>query len=1142
MTGPLQEATLQQGKALDPRATIWVEASAGSGKTKVLVDRCLRLLLDGTRPERLLCITFTKAAASEMANRLMRTLARWVALDPVAMEERLDALLGRHPTAEEVALARQLFALVLDTPGGLKVQTLHSFCQSILTRFPLEAGISPGFAALDERDSAELMALARRDLLEQASRDPALGEALSRILVAQGEEGLAALQKALTQRRDAVMPLLAAGSLPPLLRLAETLGLSIDADPEAALLQGLGDAALPLQGLQLVRKALAAGSAKEVEKAGQLQGFLDAAEADRPRLYKDYAILFLANSGAKRAVRKNLLTNKAVTAVAEALPVMEAEAERLLALERRQTAALCLQLSGDCLRIAETLLEAYANRKRSAGALDYQDLLQITADLLAKPGLAAWVLFKLDGDITHVLIDEAQDTSPLQWQILKLLTQEFYGGEGAHEDDDARPRSVFAVGDSKQSIYRFQGADPAGFDAAARHYSEQATAARLAFRRVELIHSFRSTPPVLAAVDAVFEAGPALTAGDYPRHLPIRDRDAGQVTLFQRHLPEKDPEETAWALPLAQDRADSPAARLADEVATLIAGWLGAEDPKPGDEAWLAARGRAIRAGDILILVRRRDQLFHMLARALERRRVPIAGIDRMLLSQQMAIMDLIALAQVLLLPDDDLSLASVLKGPLYGLDDESLYRLAHGRRGSLWATLRQRSEEEETWRFAAEELAELRAALDFHPPFELFSGLLGARGGRRRLYARLGEESGDPLDEFLSLALAFEREHVPSLQGFLAWLTRSEVEVKRDLEAAGEKVRLMTVHGAKGLQAPIVLLPDTRERRARPDPLLIDRDQGLLVQRVAGIDGLTQLSPLITEEREAAAAEERRLLYVAMTRAEDRLYLFGHQTKAGQGEGGWYDLLERGLTALCGEGPAPMTHANPQDAEVERGQPAPPPPDDTLPDWAFRAAPAEPEPSRPLSPSRPSLPDPPVLSPLVQALSPGLSRGRLVHRLLQLLPDLPADQRQAAALRFLAQPALGLAAAQQAELAGETLAVLESPEAAPLFGPDSRAEVPLTGLVGATRISGQIDRLAVTEREVLLVDYKTNRPSPRSADQVPRAYLQQLAAYAALLRGIYPRHRLHCFLLWTETARLMHISDDRLAQASALTLPQKAP
>ncbi len=1140
MTGPLRDATLQQGKALDPRATIWVEASAGSGKTKVLVDRCLRLLLDGTQPERLLCITFTKAAASEMANRLMRTLSRWVALDGVAMERQLDALLGRHPAAEEIALARKLFAMVLDTPGGLKVQTLHSFCQSILTRFPLEAGISPGFTALDERDSVELMALARRDLLERAGREPALSESLSRILVAQGDEGLFALQRALTQQRDAVMPILAAGSLPPLARLSEKLGLAIDADPTTLLSDGLVDAALPLRDLPLVRDALAKGSPGDQEKAEQLQSFLTTPEADRPGLYKAYAALFLANSGAKRAVRKKLLTNKALAAVPEALSVMEAEAARLLALERRQTAALCLQLSGDCLRVAESLLEAYGQRKRGVGALDYQDLLQVSADLLAKPGVAAWVLFKLDGGLTHILIDEAQDTSPLQWRILKLLTQEFYGGEGAHEAKEGRPRSVFAVGDSKQSIYRFQGADPAGFDAAARHYAQQATQVRAGFRRVELTHSFRSTPAVLAAVDAVFASGPALTAGGYPRHHPIRDGDAGQVTLFERHQPEEEAEETAWALPLAQNRSESPAARVADEVASLIAGWLGAEAPGPRDPAWLTAKGRAIGAGDILILVRRRDQLFHLLARALERRGVPIAGIDRMLLSQQMAVMDLTALAQVLLLPDDDLSLACVLKGPLYGLNDESLFRLAHGREGSLWSTLRLRSEEEPLWRFAAEELAELRAALDYQPPFELFSDLLGARGGRRRLYARLGEESGDPLDEFLSLALAFEREHVPSLQGFLAWLTRSEVEVKRDLEAAGEKVRLMTVHGAKGLQAPIVMLPDTRERRVRPDPLLIDREGELLVQRVPGLEAIPQLAPLIAEEREAAAAEERRLLYVAMTRAEDRLYLFGHQTKSGAAEGSWYDLLDRGMAQLCGAGPAPKTHGNPQTAPVEAGAPPVAATPASLPRWAFRGAPSEPEPARPLSPSRPSLPDPPVLSPLSQAPSPGLTRGRLVHRLLQLLPDLAETSRRAAADRFLAQPALDLAPEARAALAREVFAVLESPEAAPLFGPDSRAEVPLTGMVGTTRISGQIDRLAITERDVLLVDFKTNRPSPRTADQVPRAYLQQLAAYAALLRAIYPRRRLRCFLLWTETARLMHISDDRLSQASGLTLSAK--
>ncbi|MEO1190705.1 MAG: double-strand break repair helicase AddA [Pseudomonadota bacterium] len=1144
MSQALEAATALQRQALDPTATLWVEASAGSGKTKVLVDRCLRLLLDGTAPERLLCITYTKAAAAEMAGRLMQTLARWVALDQVQLEGALDGLLGRHPKPAESERARQLFALVLDTPGGLKVQTLHAFCQSVLSRFPLEAGVSPGFRALEERDAAALLAAARMDLVLEAERDQALQEALSGLLVAETELGLDSLTYLVSQERGALAPLLRDGRLPVLIRLAEVFDIALEATPEAIVTEGLADRVLPLRDLSLIAAGLSSGSPNEQRNSWIPDALRDAEPAERLRLFPDYVRLFLANKGADRAPRKRLLTKGAKDAVPEALTAMEREAERLLALEVRATAAAALRATDAALQLIETLLAAYERRKRRAAALDYQDLLEKTDALLQRPGLAAWVLYKLDGGLDHLLIDEAQDTSPLQWRIVTRLTEEFYGGEGSSQ----RPRTVFAVGDPKQSIYRFQGADPAGYQATAVHFAQAARDARQRFQTIALTHSFRSAPAVLQAVDAVFTAAEPLTKGPYAPHLPIRSQAGGLVQLRPRHLPETETQEPAWTPPVVQAPPQSPAADLAEEVATLIAGWLEAKDPQPGDPAWLAARGRPLQAGDILILVRRRDALFHLLARALERRGLPVAGVDRMLLTQQLAVQDLLALAQALLLPEDDLTLATVLKGPFCGLDEDSLFHLAHARSGSLWQALRDRHSEDPVWQQAYGELSSLRARLDFEPPFSLFAWILGAGGGRRRLAARLGEEVGDALDEFLALALAYEREEAPSLQGFLGWVQRSEVAVKRDLEAAGDKIRLMTVHGAKGLQAPVVLLPDSRARQTRRANSLIAPERGLFIQAVPEQERLALLASLLAERQAENEAEERRLLYVAMTRAEDRLYLLGHKAKHTKDEG-WYGLLRDGMSRLCelpeveaeteeeAEDPL-LTHETPQagPARPDRDEAGPAWRADPLPDWAWRPPQVEPEPARPLSPSRPSAEEPPALSPLAGQLRPGLTRGRLVHRLLQLLPELPAQGRAAAAARFLAQPAWGLSTALQTEIAEETLAVLSAPDAAPLFQPGSRAEVPIAGLVGKTRIAGQIDRLAVTEDALLLVDYKTNRPSPQRAEDVPQAYLRQLAAYRALLSGLYPDRPLRSFLLWTETARLMHITDEALSQVGGLT------
>jgi ATP-dependent helicase/nuclease subunit A len=1142
---PRTAASRRQREALDPAATVWVQASAGTGKTKVLVDRVLALLLSGAPPQRIRCLTFTKAAAAEMKSRLLRALADWATLPGAELTERLLELLGRAPTHAEEAAAARLFAAVLDAPGGLQIQTIHAFCQGLLARFPLEAGVSPRFRLIEERSAGALLAAATADLFAEAERpgrELDLRWALEHLLLAGGETSLAKLTGAIVAARGAFEQAFAGRGVAGATAVVEAAcGLAPGSTREDLLRAALAEPALRLAELRQLCGLLAEGGKLDSTASAGMAPLLASAPEARPAQAEAYLGAFLTDGGTTR-------TRIPGKALAQRRPDLAAlfqdEGQRLQRLRADLAACDFVADSRALFTLAERLLDFYAARKAAQGGLDYADLIAATARLLADPERAAWVLYKLDEGIEHLLIDEAQDTSPEQWQVVTQLTAEFHAGLGAHEDraGEPRPRTVFAVGDAKQSIFRFQGADPAGFRDAEAGFRRRVEAVRQVFKSVPLAHSFRSAEAVLQAVDKVF-ALPAAQGGVTPPGEPVvhaatRLGQAGRVEIWPLQQPAPNDPPAPWTLPTTRRDQQDPVAALAEGIAGTLAGWFAADPARlaPGDPAWLASKDRPVAPGDVLILVRQRGPLFHALARALKRQGVPVAGVDRMVLPQQTAVRDLLALGRFLLLPEDDLSLAEVLKGPLCGLDDEDLIRLATRRgRRTLWQALGERQALKPAYGETRRLLEGLLAEADFVPPYELFARLLGAGEGRRRWLARLGEEAADPLDEFLAQALLYEREAAPSLQGFLAWLEQGQLQVKRDLEASGQAVRIMTVHGAKGLQAPIVFLPDSTSLPQAGQTLLTDPARRLVLRGGALAGAVPFAAALQEAEKRATAEEYRRLLYVALTRAEDRLYLCGAVGARGLAEGSWYALAAEALAGLDLAGATALAETRvlaetPQRAAPERPRAAPPrsAPPALAPVW-HQPPPAEPDPPRPLAPSRPSEEDPPSLSPLAGDQG-RWQRGRLLHRLLQTLPDLPPERREAAARRFLAQPAQGLEQATVAAWTAEIMAVLALPDAAALFGPDSRAEVPIAGLVGSTRVSGRLDRIAVTAEAVWLCDYKTNRPPPAAEDAVPAQYLRQLASYGALLSEIYKGKEINSFLLWTDGPRLMRISAERLA------------
>ncbi|HXT09746.1 MAG TPA: double-strand break repair helicase AddA [Roseiarcus sp.] len=1105
MKPALQDASRRQREAADPQSSAWVSANAGSGKTHVLALRVVRLLLAGAAPSRLLCLTFTKAAAANMAERVFDRLAKWTRLDDAALAADIIAAGAPQPTAADLERARKMFARVIETPGGLKIQTIHAFCERVLHLFPFEANVPAGFRPLDEREAASLREQAQAQLFARA--DAELAAAIARVAAEAGADGFGPLIAETARLGEALTVHGAADEFAA--KLAARLGLAPGEDEATiteAMREGGGGPAVWRQWA----KALNQGSANDQKTAAILTG---AAATPDPQTRLDlYLAAFLTK---EQAPRKTLATKATSERCPDIVDALYAERDRLVGLLDKARAAAAVARSRDLRRLSEACERAYKRAKAARAALDFDDLIAKTEALFARAD-AAWVLYKLDRGVEHILVDEAQDTSRAQWKILAKLAEDFLSGAGA----GAGRRTFFAVGDEKQSIFSFQGAQPHLFDAMRRFFASRHKKAELAFVDVKLTHSFRSAPAVLDAVDKVFavaEVWNGVSAGEATAepHAPIHDSLPGLVEIWPPIVAEEALEPDDWEAPLDAEKRSHPAQLLAERIAAAIARWIA-----PGSQERVAdpATGalRPIRPGDVLILVRSRGALFEAMTRALRRARVPAAGADRLTLASHIAVLDLCAAARVALYPDDDLSLAALLKSPLIGLDDEALMALAPGRKGALAAELA--ASQSQAWEKVS--MWRARAGLG---PFDFFARLIGADGGRRALAGRLGAEAGDAIDEFLARALAHEQGEAPSLASFLTEIEAADSQIKRDMEAAGAAVRVMTVHASKGLEAPIVFLPDTAGAPSgRHDPHWLELTPAhsgaapLLVWAGSAGQDSAAMAEGRAVARAEAAGEHRRLLYVAMTRAAQRLIVAGFEGARGRPPECWANLIALGLQEHMREVPSWWDATQPM---LRLGQPpsggAPPasavaPPQAPPPAWLAAPAPHEVA-YAPVAPSRR------LAGELTAERLARLEEGRLAHRLLQSLPGLPPQRRRAAAEAYLARRAASLSPERRAGLAARALALIEASALRPLFGPGSRAEAPFVAALAradgqTVAVSGRIDRLAIADGIVWIADFKTGPAVVR------REYQRQLALYRAAAAAMFAGAEIRAVLLWIDS------------------------
>ena len=620
--------------------------------------------------------------------------------------------------------------------------------------------------------------------------------------------------------------------------------------------------------------------------------------------------------------------------------------------------------------------------------------------------------------------------------------------------------------------------------------------------------------------------------GDTVLHHAFKDQMPGRVDLWPMIEPTKNDADENWEDPVDLIAETHHSARLAEKIAREIKAMIDGNVQIPVDKDEAAAGCRPVHAGDFLILVQRRSALFSEIIRACKKADLPIAGADRLKLGAELAVKDLAALLAFLATQDDDLALASLLRSPLCGWTEAELYDLAQGRKGYLWEALRNRTDHPETLAM----LTDLRDQADFLRPFDLIERALTRHDGRRRLLARLGPEAEDGIDELLSQALAYERSDIPSLTGFQIWLETDDIEVKRQMDSAGRRIRVMTVHGAKGLEAPIVILPDTADRNPQDRDEIYTLPGDVPVWKTGADDSPDAIGQVRAARRAKTEQESLRLLYVALTRARAWLIVAGAGTV--KSEGAWHRLVSAGMQAV---GAVAATAGAlryqlgdwPEAAEKQAlTQPKP----DALPDWTARLAPDVKHPAPLISPS--ALGGAKVLAGETDGLTEdeAKARGTALHLLLEHLPlAAQADWPQIAAM-LLPDPALCR------DVSAEASGVLTAPALAPLFGPGTLAEVAITADLAGGRLYGAIDRLLITDSTVLAVDYKSNHTIPDNAAQIPEGLLRQLGAYAHALRQIYPTRQIETAILWTRRAQLMPVDPDIVSAALSRTTIDGAP
>lgn len=1168
----------------------WVSASAGSGKTKVLIDRILRLLLSGAKADSILCLTYTNTATAEMKNRINEKLLEWVFLSDEELSDKISKLTGQFPNKDTLNSTRRLFAYITDDAQALRIQTIHSFCQDILKKFPLESGIEPNFKIAEDTEIEKLINEARMRLFNDDTQheEHDVVKAIEKIALQVNDETLTKLLKsALGEDRNKFSYMFSNFSLSDIIGYIYGKLSVLPTDNEELLMDlFVSDDCFNRRDLSSLCDIVEElGTATEQKLWSKTKTWIDSSAEDRKKKIHEHISCFLTDKGQARA---KLLTKKPREAHAWADSVARAECDRILDFTQKLKGLKVAELTKSLVTIVHEILDIYAEIKRHRGLMDYNDLITKTYELLQKQDFRDWVRLKLDGSIDHILVDEAQDTSPYQWEIFNALREEFFVGEGSKEDIN---RTIFVVGDEKQSIYSFQGAVPQMFSEVYRDCQNDAGFDKL--KAVPLNYSFRSLDAVLKVTDAVFsnpqyKNAIAKMEGVEIKHTPIRNAGTGRVEIWPL-IPKVD--ETiknnngGWELDFENKQSHDNKTILAKIIAKKIKEW-------EKDKKWIYAKGREFKYQDVMILIRSRTGgIVDSLTRELQKEGIAVSSNDSIELNKHLVVKDLLGLIQFILLPSDNLNLACILKSPIFNFSENELMDVAMNRdkdsKETLWDYINRVIQNPDiaknTFRFCKLDklketqnyLLELIEFSKTHKPFEVLEYVLEQKEGRAEIINRMGKHTNEIIDKFLQFTINFEINNTPTLQNFLHFTETTHVKIKSEADSKLNEVRIMTTHSAKGLQAPIVFLVETTKdpfSKADSGKILWKKhredDEGdfLHIPFWSGVSENDTTSTKETKEKNKKAAYEEylRLLYVAMTRAEDELYVCGWENKGNSKDKdknskkkssnksseypNWYDVTKAGILKLDNvkehyvnlytyvdslelseeqkekfKGTA-YVYESGDDNRITKEESKElisiyknkeyneQKTQDTSKiefDEQFKEI---------LNPSEYFKEKKKNQSPIDKNKS--IIFGNIVHKLLEILPNIEKNLYTHFIDKYLENTVSendNLTNLERQKIKEQVINILTSEDYQVFFGKNSKAEVPIVCETDDNTVSGIIDRLAFDEatKTIYIIDYKTSSYIPKKG-YIPKQYRHQLNMYKQAIEKIYSDYSTRCGILWT--------------------------
>jgi len=1102
---PLKEQIL----ATSPERSIWLSASAGTGKTFVLVNRLIRLILEGNDPRRIVCITYTKAAATEMQERVIKYIGDVILLNDIELKNKLDSEFEANIDLKKLSRTRKKLISIIDHPQQLKIQTIHSFCEGVLKHFPLEAETPAFFEVIDDFGKSELVEEAWKKLI--FSVDAKVREAVEFLLSRFKPLQIKELLNDLLQQKAKLLKVITlfGGYEGYISGLKELLNITQENKQELETLIFNGNKNLFSDVLMVLEK----GGTNEKKLGVKLRKYFISQKIE------ELAEIFLTEKDDGFDVKK-ILTKQSEKDYPNIFASIIEFQRVLLGIINGVKDIDIFANTKYFLRAFEKFNQIYEGEKAIRYVLEFDDLIERTANLLRKENPnREWVLYKLDGGIDHILIDEAQDTNESQWQIIDAITDEFFSGQ---VNDAGLARSLFVVGDEKQSIYSFQGADVRVFSDRQSYYEARKKDHGINFESVRLNRSFRSGAAVIDVVNKVVANKTILAALTKSGHLPEHEIADSMKTpqkfgyfeinkLVDVAVRAKASKEViSWNLPREYEEdeeeknIDILAGRIAGKIKDILA-----------RDFILPATGKRPTPGDIMVLVKKRKGIASVLIEKLQELEIPVSGIDRLNLNDSLAIKDLLALAKFSILKNDDLNFACLLKSAFISFNEDELFDVCWNRgSANVHESFLAKAAGNIRYGQAAELLEKLAAQKD--SVFEFFYDALEAMDMRRNFISYFGRQINEILDEFLMIVKKFEDSAGGGLQHFINWFEKNEVTVKRNLEA-GNEVRIITAHGAKGLEAPIVVIPDTTSGGGS-DAQFCFGDNIFLCPVIK--DYRNELFKKIYREKQALELEEYyRLLYVALTRAKNELYLFGHTYK-GIKANNWHNMVLSSVGGMCAEDEERFSYTTPEYITQFEKAGTPSETAEVIDLTLFQRKFSGSEEIEVISPSALYRTENNQKFSLERV---DFTKGLAVHKLLEILPEI--EEHEEAAEKILNNYFVAGEEETKLKAKNEAFSVLKNAEFNFIFTGKSKAEVPVCGFYMDKFISGKIDRLVeLGAGEILIVDYKTNDIAENSVPRVMKKYSAQMMAYKHLLEKIYPDKNIKAALLFTAVGRLVYV------------------